>query len=538
MRNLARPKVFLIAVAVSVGLASMSIAQTVDVGAVLKEAEQAAEKLDASLAKANMLASLEIAYAKRGDRQRAIQLLDRVVNMTLKIPRGPNSDWGLYFLPARAIEEQARLGDVAGALRNANAMRVRYHLKVPEFGDVAKGQAEAGDIDGAWTTCDQIDPQWGDLKGRALMDVVAALAERQRFDAALQTVDRIKKVPAKDNDTAEMNRASRNNSLFTIAYEQAKCGQLNEALQTTERTNRDLIKVRTFQEIAKVRLNQGDQPGAREAVRRALPAFLRLDPPERRAFWRMAVSQAEVGDVQGALETTSKFIEGPAKGYALLSISIAQAKVGDRAKSAQTFKEGLALARPGKAKNWGTDDYAAATQQAHAGEFDRALEIARFIERQADVLREVVEGLAKAGDFRRALEIADLIKDRARQKSTALREIAAVQAKSKQPLARQTFQRAFEAAMADKDEVIALKELGFAQLRAGYVDAAADSFREARKRAIRLDAMQELDEIARAQAAGGDPTGALTWARSQSSPLFKACSLVGVVEGLTQGPGE
>ncbi len=36
--------------------------------------------------------------------------------------------------------------------------------------------------------------------------------------------------------------------------------------------------------------------------------------------------------------------------------------------------------------------------------------------------------------------------------------------------------------MADGDEVVALKKVGLALVRAGYVDAAADTFREARKR--------------------------------------------------------
>jgi tetratricopeptide (TPR) repeat protein len=507
-------------------LSSRSLAGEVNLPALLKEAEEAVEKVDFG-DKAAMLADLAPAYEKRGDRQQALKLLDRAAQMALKIPITPDSDWGRYFFPLEIIREQAKLGDVAGAMRNATVLGKAMERKTPEFGSVALGQAEAGDVAGAWATCERIHPQWGMRKGMALCDVANALAEAGRFEPALQTVEKIEKLPAKDDDTRKSNRGSRNFSLLMIACEQAKRGQVKEALQTAERADNEVMKARTLQEIAKIRLERGDQRGAQEAVQRALPIVKR----EIDFASETIAAQAEAGDVPGALETTAKYLKGSAKGAALILISIAQAKNGDRNAAARTFKEGLALVKTEK-----TLLGYLALKLAKAGEFDRALELAALSGSPGSVLQEVAAGVAKTGDFGRALTIANSIKNDARNKARALCEIAAAQAKARQPLARQTFQRAFEAAMADTEEMTALKELGRAQLQAGYVDAAADTFNEARKRAIkrRLDS-PEFQEIGQAQAAGGDALGALKWARAQASPLLKARSLVGVVQGLTEG---
>jgi tetratricopeptide (TPR) repeat protein len=515
-------------------LSSASLAGEVDVGALLKESEEAVEKLDLGLDKAVMLAELAYVHEKRGDRQQAVKLLDRAVQMALKVPLTPPfCDWAGPFWPVDAIREQARLGDVAGAMRNAKAMGQALERQVPEFGSVAKGQAEAGDVAGAWATCERIDPQW---KATALGDVADALAQAGRFGAALQTVARIERLPAKDDETRKSNLAHRDYSVFTIACEQAKRGQVKEALQTAERTD-ELMKARTLQEIAKFRLERGDRPGAKEAVARALSISKRRNNFAHEVSCEVVAAQAEAGDVQGALETTTTFFKGSDKGCALILISVVQSKSGDRNAATRTFTEGLALVKTEK----NTLGYLS-LKLAEAREFDRALELAALSGNPGNVLREVAVGLAKTGDFRRALTSANSIKKDAYNKEGVLKEgvlceIAAAQAKARQPLARKTFQRAFEAAMARKKEVTALHEIGRAQLQAGYADAASDSFNEARKRVIEVKLSPfYFREIAQAQAAGGDPRGALSCARSQSAQLLKACSLVGVIEGLTEGP--
>jgi tetratricopeptide (TPR) repeat protein len=525
--------VILLALVMALNVPAM--ADAVDLGALLSETEGAVTRLDNGIEKARMLVALARGYAKHGDRLRALHWLNRAVNLALSIP----PDWisidallNRDQLLRQAVEEQATLGDFAGALRNAKAWSDSDRPRIAtceEYSDVAKCQAKAGDVAGAWATCDLIHPRWG--RPMALASVAVTLAESRRFDAALASIDRLDKIPAEDKDAAEVNQSYRNQSLLMIAREQARCGRFQEALRTADRPHRDSTKIEALEAIARIRLELSDQPGAREAVARAVRLFTRLDAAERKPFGAMATFQAKVGDVPGALETASKYLEGGGKGPALLSISIAQSKLGERAKAAQNFKEGLALA-----KSRGADLLNAALEQAQGHEFDRAMEMAHFVGRPGLVLQEVAVELARMGNVGRALQIARAIRHEP-DKAETLSTLATIQAKAKDPLARQTFQRAFEAAMADGDEVVALKKVGLAQVRAGYPDAAADTFREARRRVIRLKPEEvKLADIARAQAGGGDPAGAVAWARSQSSRLLRAQGLVAVLEGLTEGP--
>jgi tetratricopeptide (TPR) repeat protein len=512
----------------------------VDLGALLKETEAAIEKLDNGVEKARLQVSLAIAYAKHGDRQQALHWLNRAVNLAVNVPScwiEADAELEKIDLLRRALAEQAELGDFEGALRSANAWGYRdkpLAITGEQFGDVAAGRAKAGDAAAAWATCDRIHPRWG--RPQALASVAHLLAEAHRFDAALATLDRIDKLPAEDNDARQVNQQYRNQSLLMVVREQARFGPLKDTLRTAERANGNPAKIETLQAIARVLLERGDQSGAREAVARARSIYARLDAAQQKSLWKMAASQAEVGDVAGALETASKHLEGGGRGFALLSISIAQSKAGKPAEAAQTFKQGLALAKSQQFVGWYTLG-AAVNEQVEGGEFDRALEIAQFSGRPSLVLQHVAVGLARSGNVRRALEIANSITGVAGDRAEALNEIAAIQAQAKAPLARQTFQWAFEAAIADEDEVVSLKKVGLAQVRAGYVDAAADTFREVRQRVIRLKSEDvKLADIARAQAGGGDPTGALAWARSQSSRRVRAQGLVGVLEGLTDGP--
>jgi tetratricopeptide (TPR) repeat protein len=508
-------------------LSSASLAGEVDVGALPKESEEAVEKLNLSADKSELLIDLARFYAKRGDRQQALKMLGRAVKVMVESPRKAGTDPG-GVVPI-LVEVQASLGDVAGALKSAKTLNLSVFGRI----EVAKGQAEAGDIAGAWATCDRLDPEMGAGKMKALYEVVGALAETGRFDGALQTVDRIEKFAAKLGPTRDFTRATYNTCLLAIASEQAKRGQAKDALRTSERMDDDMLKVTALQEIATNQLWSGDQAGAREAVQRALPIFKRHNDFDQTLFGEMVATQAHAGDVPGALKTTTMFLKGSVKGAVLLQISIVQAKSGDRNAATQTFNEGFGLVKMEK-----NTLNSVAFKQAEAGEFDRAIELARLVDDPGEVLREVAVGLAKRGDIPRAMKVAASIPADSGEQSTAFRQIASAQAKARQPSAKLTFARAVDAAMSEKKEAaLSLREIGRAQLRASYVKAAAKTFDTARGRAIvdKLNSSQ-LQGIADAQAAGGDPSGALSWARSQSSPLLKARSLVGVIQGLTEGP--
>jgi tetratricopeptide (TPR) repeat protein len=331
--------------------------------------------------------------------------------------------------------------------------------------------------------------------------------------------------------------------LDLIAKEQAKRGKMKEARSTLQRDVREIARARTLLDIAKIQAERGDKLGAMETCREVL----RLAEKSNFAncFWWVAETQAAVGDISGALETTSRFLKGTDKAYMFLLISIAAMKAGERSVAAKSFEEGLTVAKTGELESKNLKYVA--DKLAQAGDCDRAIQIAEVIRNsstQAVVLREIVVAVLKQHDIPRAFKIADSIKDQSYVRARALRAVGVAQAKAKLPAATQTFERALEAAklieVGGGTDVIALYELGFTQLQTGYVDLAAKTFDDARRRALRYKeatyAAALFQDIARAQTGGGDPRGALACARSQSSQLFKARSLVGVVQGLVEGP--
>jgi tetratricopeptide (TPR) repeat protein len=506
-------------------LSSAAAAGEVDIGALLKESEEAVEKLDQGRDKAELLVTLATVHAKRGERKQALKILERAVQLATKL----ESSWDRDPVGLDAVGLQAKLGDVAGALRNVKALQ----LDVFGLGRVAQSQTEAGDLAGAWATCDQCDLVSG--KTIAVNPVLGVLIEAGRFDAALRLIDQIDKLPEKIDDE---KRAYCNRCRLGVASEQARHGQVKEALRTAERTGDDLANAETLQEIATIRLSSGDLLGAKEAVHRALPIFKRHSEFDSERLEELVAAQAETGDIPGAFETTAKFFNGPSRAYVLLRISIAQAKAGDRNAATRTFKEGLALVRAEKDDKRGFLG-AIALRQAKAHDFDRALELVQLIGDRGEISREVAIELAKAGDVERALKTAASTPNDSGEQATAFCEIASVQAKSRQPSAKVTFERAVEVAMSNRNiAVAALRRIGQAQLQAGDVDAAAKTFDEARKRGLPSKFFSsDFEQIAEAQAAGGDARRALSWARSEPAQLPKARSLVGVIQGLSLGTG-
>jgi len=531
---------FAIAIVLLVLSAPACTSAEIDVGAFLKEAEEAAEKLEVD--RPSLLCDLARQYAGRGERLKAKKMLERAIKLALETPTTEKNWMGKWFLLKDAVKVQAFLGEVTEALKNATAVGASLHRVGLVESEVAEGQAEAGDFKGAVATCDRlIAPVVQGWKAMSLCEIAWAQAKVGQFDASLQTVKLIEALPAKDDETRRMNRASRNNALAIIAREQATHGHVKEGLLTAERDSRDSVRAVNLRDIARIQAERGDKPGAKETVRRALRLAERLNDAD--CIETIAGVQAEIGDISGALETTSRFLKGPAKGYVLLLISIAEMKIGERVDAAKKFEEGLTIARID-----GTEGRlleCVSGKQAEAGDFDRAIKIAEAIRNpstKAVALREIVVQVLKQRDIPQALKIADSIKD-AFHRSFALRKIAVAQAKAKLPSAKETFRQAIESAKSEENKggaIVALYQVGYAEGQAGYVADATKTFDEARRRALQekdpAEAASLLQDIARAQAAGGNPSGALAWARSQSSQLFKARSLVGLVQGLTEGP--
>jgi tetratricopeptide (TPR) repeat protein len=552
-----------IAIAIVVLLLPSSIraAAEIDVGTILKEAEETAEMLRTD--RTAILFDLAVAQAKHGDRQESKRLMKRTIKLSMEVRSTDEETKAREDLFLKRVSfAQAELGDSAGALKTAQLISKTGYVAWAQS-DIAWSQAQAGDFKGALATCDRINPEAGSFKADALHKVAWAEAEAGQFDASFQTVKLIEAVLAKDDDTRgtekgsdkvpgtfltfddtrKTNRSLRNDALDIIAKEQAKRGKMKEARSTLQGDVRETVRVRTLLDIAKIQAERGDKPGAMETCREVLRLAERLN--DVNCFWRLAETQAAVGDISGALKTITKFPKDTDKAYMLLLISIAAMKTGERSAAAKSFEEGLAVAKTGELESKNLEYVA--NKLAQARDCDRAINIADVIRSASTkslALRKIVFEVLKQHDIPRALKIADSIKDQSYDRALALGAVGATQAKAKLPAAAQTLERALEAAklieIGGGTDVIALYELGLTQVQAGYVDVAAKTFDEARRRALQYKeatyAAALFQDIARAQAGGGDPRGALACARSQSSQLFKALSLAGVIQGLIEGP--
>ena len=73
------------------------------------------------------------------------------------------------------------------------------------------------------------------------------------------------------------------------------------------------------------------------------------------------------------------------------------------------------------------------------------------------------------------------------------------------------------------------------------IASAAKTFEQARKTALRYEDESYVavlvQDVAKAQAEGGDAARALTWATAQQSPIVKATSLLGVAQGMIATSG-
>jgi hypothetical protein len=205
-------------------------------------------------------------------------------------------------------------------------------------------------------------------------------------------------------------------------------------------------------------------------------------------------------------------------------VAIKQAKAEDAKGARQTAKAARQAAEPAP------DSFAkfvAATQRAHAGDVEGALQIAATISDESyksAALRVIAAAQAKAGDVPEALRTASTIRDLGHQ-AYGLNEIAVAQrqAGDKQG-ALQTLKAARRVANAipgpGKD--YALKEIALQQGYAGDMAGAMETAGMISAHGTRDSALRY---IAEAQVKAGDGTGALQTAAAISDPKTKASVL-------------
>ena len=337
--------------------------------------------------RASTLGELAVALAKAGDLTAAAQTI------------------------GRAFQANAKL-TVDGVARGKDAV----------FRDIAKSQAAAEDVPGAFQTVTMIQDK--QEKSRALRDIAMVRAKARdnatatkAVQQALQIAGAIQDARAKDYEVRE------------TAMAQAAIGDVQGALQTLA-TVRDKDKDWPLAKIASAQAAAGNVSGALQTV----AAISKSYKPE--TLREIAVAQAMVGDVVGGFKTAAAIEKHSEKARALADIAATQVKIGDRDGASRTFQQALQMATLSyEGANASRDilitqakvGWPGAMQAVSAFEDNRS---------RADALKEIAAEQAKAGDreaasktFQQALQAAGALKKN-EYKGYAIRSIAEAQGES------------------------------------------------------------------------------------------------------------
>ncbi len=185
----------------------------------------------------------------------------------------------------RVAQAQAQVGEIADALKTANSIQDAWASSWAKC-QIADAQVEAGELAGA----------------------------RQTLATAIQTLDRLKDGPH-END--------KNDILREIALVQAKAGDLEAAIRTSELIQVDSWKGQVQKTIAAAQVKAEAESGD---IASALQAANRISKAESSPL--LTIIQAKAGDIAGAQKTTER-LDGRDKGDAQRAIAMAQAKAGD-----------------------------------------------------------------------------------------------------------------------------------------------------------------------------------------------------------------
>lgn len=241
---------------------------------------------------------------------------------------------------------QAEIGDSAGALDTLNRFSEMVHQFRPDEGMVSKdsllrqlamGQAQTGDLVGAFRTIDEL-PQ-GSLRDLPLGSIANQQAKNGDFREALFTVSLISEPQMKAMELREIavlegttgkplealeaverifNEGDRAYALATLALEQAEKNDpaASRTLQLTIEAADDSeakIPKYVFEYIAVTRALLKDFSGAEESVTSIKDAESRVWP-----LWNITAMMVEAGDVRGALSLAANEQAVYPKVYALL----------------------------------------------------------------------------------------------------------------------------------------------------------------------------------------------------------------------------
>jgi RNA polymerase sigma factor (sigma-70 family) len=271
-------------------------AQTGDVAGAL----ETAKAFQADAPRARVLAAVARAQAKAGQRAAAEE--------TLKAVRKIVAD-----LAAAEAKRAARPGrpGLGGSSRAA-------HLEA----QVAVTQFHLGDLAGARKTAGAIKSEFE--KARAWLDLGAAAAAagkreeaREFLRAAARAIEGVK--PGAGPGDWPPERA-RNSTLRLIAREQAKVGDVREALRTAEAIGGDLEREIALESIVPAQAEAGDVKGALQTLAR-----IKESSWQQHALAGLVQARVKAGDERGAQALVSEQKSPALKVHALLGLAKGQA---------------------------------------------------------------------------------------------------------------------------------------------------------------------------------------------------------------------
>ena len=329
----------------------------------------------------------------------------------------------------------------------ASALSVAESITVTEEHDkilrhIAHTQAKVGDISAALSTAQNI----GDSSSFAvalqlitstrpsaegiesILSIARSIEEEKRAHALSSVVEGLL-VSEEFNDALsvahEINEGFwHSDALANVMSAQAKAGNIDAAISMIPNigsASYPKISVSSMAKIAVVQMKAGQTKEARNTFSAALSAVSTDDLCRHLDLRTIAIAQAEVGDIHGALATAQSMdAKRFERKWTLRDIASAQANAGDIDGALATARSiDNAIGRAGSLHD-------IALAQSKSGDIDSALEIAQSIDNtdwHAGTWRDIASVQAEAGDFQAAIKTALEIND-SYARASALTNIA------------------------------------------------------------------------------------------------------------------
>ena len=396
------------------------------------------------------------------------------------------------------------ISDLRQILDEANhiAATVDIRIKVQILPKIAIAQAKAGDLAGAKTSVkglieevwaikenvpdyaiDDSDGYLASWQVLALVGIASAQGKMKDTSGRALTIEHARHFAERLQDSA-----TKVFSLQWVAVAQVKAGDIRGAQATTQKAlqvadtviadnnlSPEFLKNHVAMKIATVQVETGDRASARAAIGQALQRV--KGSVNDRVLLDIAIAQARLGDMQGALET----LQGRLGIFSAVQVAEALSEAGERMAAGEIIQKAVEITQ--------------ATNTVNAFDWKR-----------------IAMAKANLGDIQGAMDAqrkaADLEGTRNQLMSDPyfLSRLAVAQSKAGDP----------KRAMASVDAIHkATGELRDSVARAVFKSPA-------------------LRAVAAAQVTAGDIKGALAWAHKQRWPDEKAYALLGVAEGLLE----